>query len=211
MAKPQDKNSSTEPTNSADDFDWSKFAGEGVSIDDLAEARGLTPIYAAEKAYEGKWDPVTGYGIDVLLLDMVEGEDARPFILLETDRPTKSVTGNRLTGHKEIDVRAGELVLVPLSGNLQSNRDLILAIKNANKMTWMGFRVTGKQQVNKQPSAMWTFQVMLNKKKQRVREGAYLLASAVPAQLPGSSVPSDGTVIGPNGQPVRSIVGNAQA
>jgi hypothetical protein len=107
--------------------DLSAFMPQGYSADDLRIIGGLTPIYAPEAVAEGRFPPCAGFldRIEVLP-DVVQ--KARIYvpvmIRVVASHPTKGILGKKET-LEIVDVAEGEEILVPITGNLRTNKVLL--------------------------------------------------------------------------------------
>lgn len=113
-----------------DDFDFSKFMPEGYSANDLKIIGGLTPIYAAEQALAQGFPPVVGFLDRIEVLPEVK-QGAKTYVPLmirvKVTAATRGIIGKKDT-IDVVDIEPGQDVLVPISGNLRSNKVLLGAI-----------------------------------------------------------------------------------
>lgn len=128
-----DKNKDKTQTNlsmSGDDFDFSKYMPEGYSATDLKVIGGLTPIYAAEAALAQGFPPVVGFLDRIEVLPEVK-QGSKTYVPLmirvKVTAATKAIIGKG-DEIKTVDIEPGQDVLVPISGNLRSNKVLLGAI-----------------------------------------------------------------------------------
>lgn len=163
-------------------FDYSQYLPEGLDAKGLRATGGLTPIYAPDDALEKGFPPACGYldRIEVLpFVNQGKEKDGSPkgfypmMVRVCCTRPTKGVVGKG-ENRKSVDIAVGEDVLIPITGNLKTNKTL-LASSTDPKVHFFGiFRVTGTLKVNNQPSDMYTWDVMIHEKS-KIREGRYAL------------------------------------
>lgn len=156
---------------------FAQFMPEGYSASDNKKVGGLTPIYAAGPALEEKWPPVIGLMVGIDELDMgekLEGDQRhREFLLIESRVKTKAVTGNKIVGHKIVDIEPGMDVYVPMTGNIK-NIKTIRALLADPKHVYLGcFLVTGTMPSPK-GNDMWVIDTRINSKK-TPREGRFVL------------------------------------
>lgn len=179
----------------SNDLDLSKYVPDGFDLSDFDVVGGLRPVCPPEVNQD---NPVTGW--IVALLDMPkrksDGSEWRA-ILVQLTRPAKAKAGDDV-----VDVEAGKEILIPLSGSLKNNADLLNAAVDARKVTMGMFVVTGTMDIGK-PSDMWVYEVRLALKKQIAREGAFALYNKpVVALQNGFDV---GNITDRNGQPARLV------
>ena len=200
----------------AGDIDFSKFLPEGMDVGDLYKTGGLTPIMNPELAFE-KGAVVAGYidRIQVLPLQRAGTADEwQPLMILvrELTAPVACMAKDPKGDDTEVIVEKGKECLVPVTGNLKTNRELLTALMDRTQAHFAIFRVVGTMDVGR-ASPMWSFDIRLHPKtKQRV--GAYALPSQDdPSRL--FSKTKDGTgfvdnatgeVVGKDGKPVKSLV-----
>lgn len=181
------------------EIDLSKFLPEGFSLDDFESVGGLRPICPPELNAE---TPVIGWV--VALLDMPPRKsDNSPWqgLLINLVSTAQAQAGDEI-----ITVEAGKDIIIPVSGALKANSDLLSAAVNSHKVTCGIFHVTGQMDVGK-PSPMWTYDVRLAFKKQKAREGAAALYHRSPPALVSAPV-LRGEVLDSNGKPAAALVGN---
>jgi len=200
MAKTEEKKVAASAAGS--EFNWGQFRQfmpEGLDAKDFEKTGGLAPIYAPKAAHEGNFPPLVGYMIRTQLLPEVQqGKQVfiPEMILVEALAPTKAVIGNRREGQEEVDVKPGDLVVVPITGNLQVNEVLLAAADDPKEVHVCGLRVAGTRQVNDMPSPMWVWDMMLHPKA-LPRKGSHenLLRSNERPRLPnGEKYTRDGEI-----------------
>ena len=188
------------PASAVPAIDLAAFLPEGMDNEELVDTGGLRPIVQADTMME---HPVAGWLIAVL--DMPPREDKSPWraILVETTGATRAKVGE----DTNVPVEAGCEVLIPLSGNLANNSQLLDALADDASMSWGIFQTQGQVNVGK-PSPMWDIKVRLHPKP-KARTGKYL-RHTVEAQFAASRRPTQlgrGEVQDTNGKAVTSMVG----
>jgi hypothetical protein len=198
MAKTTSK-STTAATDVASEIDIKKFLPEGFDLSDFESVGGLRPICPPELNGE---TPVIG--IPYALLDMPprkSDKSAWQGILVHLLSTAQAQAGDEI-----VTVEKGKDIIIPVSGSLKANGDLLAAVVNTHKVTPAIFHVTGQMEVGK-PSPMWVYDVKLAFKKQVPREGAFALYHrSAPVLTPAETV-QRGEVLNANGQPVGRLVG----
>lgn len=214
MAKPitSTKNTETSSNNPAVDFDWmSAGLPADVDITKIQEVGGLTPIWSPQEAWEEKFPPVIGWADRVEKLPPVQmGRDLfiPRLVRVHLTAPTKGVIGKR-GARTVVELKAGDDILVPLTGNLENSRKLMAAVKDPRYVTIVGIKLTGQIPTG-QPSEMWTFSVGLTAHR-ILREGTrYVLPIEIPDELPASQVAA-GLPINSSGQAVNMVSGQARS
>lgn len=170
-----DKNVSNVSADSKNDFDFQSYLPEGWSAKELRKIDGLTPIYAPELALDHKWTPCVGFMDRIISIDF--GEDQkdnrfREFIVMQLTADTKGVRGDK-SNREVVDVKAGEDILMPMSGNIKNITVLRAALANNEKVYIGAFRVTGKLDTG-MPTPMWKIDSFLHPKSDK-RQGRFLL------------------------------------
>lgn len=136
------------------EFDWASVMPEDQKkkANLLADTGKLYPIYDMQVALNEKWSPVYGDMITIVPLSEVDGPDGKrtPLMILvqHTGAPTKAKLGTAKTGYETIDVRAGDLVMVPVGGNLTVNQEILRAAVDPINSYSAGFRCSGTSKVN---------------------------------------------------------------
>jgi hypothetical protein len=157
MANPE-KTTKTAPVANAaasDDFDITQYLPAGADPSKIKVTGGLTPIYRPEDAYNQKWPPVIGDMKCVEKLDAITDFDSF-MIRVVCVAPTKGISAD-----EPVDVPVGSEVLVPVSGNLRSNREILAAATNGTSYYRAGFKVTGQKEMGKGRSDMWVVKAKL--------------------------------------------------
>ena len=173
---------------SSDDEDLLQYLPEGMDLKDLHKTGGLTPTYSPKHALDGAFPRVAGYIDRIMVLPtMAQGKDDEftPVMILlrELVKPTKATVG-RDDDRQVVDVEAGKDILIPLTGNLKNNKELINALADQSKVYFCVAKVVGQQKVNNQPSKMWVWDLRICDKSQaKPREGIYALPAANAQQL----------------------------
>jgi hypothetical protein len=173
--------SAKKDTTKVEPFDYSAFVPEGMKLSDLTVVEHtLTPIYAAEQAFEEKWPPACGWTDRfVILPEQVKGkgDSARSHIpkmvQIYLEYPTKALKG---TGDDKLatDMKKGEAVLIPLNAQQLRNVEMLMAVADEKNSYYMIARVRGTIPVN-QPQDMWDWEITINKAAPRKREGKFAI------------------------------------
>ena len=179
-----------------------------VDITKIREVGGLTPIFSPQEAWEEKFPPIVGWADRIEELPPVQmGRDIfiPRLIRIQLTAPTKAVLGKR-GARQVVDLKAGDDILVPLTGNLENSRGLMAAIKDPRHVTLIGIKLTGHVPTG-QPSDMWTFSVGLTAHKM-AREGTRF---ALPFETPTPELPAGrvaaGQPVNQAGQSVNMVTG----
>lgn len=156
-AKQQNGNAPSAPT----EFDWSKFAPQGVKPENIVIYEGLTPIYAAERALEENWDPAVGwcYGTELLKTIRANTDSAyTPLVVrLQLTSPTKAQSGPP-DARKTVELKAGDDILIPVGASLRVQKKLENACIDPKQVYLLGFRVTGTMKSD-YPNDMYVIEV----------------------------------------------------
>lgn len=155
--------------------------GDGWDDAEFSEVGGLTPIYSPEFAFEEKYPPVVGriYSLEALPTIKAKrpGEkDYTPLMLnVLLAKNTKAVTGTK--GAREtIDAKAGEHILVPVTGNLRTIERLLGAGLDSDNIYKVVMYVEGQVSMNDVRSDMWKWNVKIsNVPEKRASDGAFAL------------------------------------
>jgi hypothetical protein len=162
----------------ATEFDYSSFVPEGMSVKDLTVVESsLTPIYGAQEAFDNNWPPVCGWtNCFVVLPEQRQGTTTAfipKAIKIVTEFPTKGIRGTK--DEREVcDVEKGKEILLMLSGQLLQNKELLAAVADEKNSYFVIARIRGSKDIG-QPQDMWDWEVLVNKKQPRKREGQFLL------------------------------------
>jgi hypothetical protein len=195
----------------SDDFDYSKYMPEGHDAKDLRKIGGLTPIYNGNFALDQKWPPCCGWLDRIERIEIADPNDPNPirdFMRVELTHPTKGVRGPRGANQEIVDLKAGEDILLPMSGNFKNVAVLRAALANPKEVFFGIFRAVGHMNTGK-PSDMVQFDQRISQKT-KPRDGRFALpANAVYApELQTTQVPVvPGQVYDANGKPVARVVG----
>lgn len=195
------KNKDTAVTPPAGDFDYSAFMPEGMSTKDLRATGGLTPIYAPEEALDNGFPPCGGWldRFEILPEVKVGKEIYIPkMIRVVCTNDTKGVQGTKDV-REVTKVEKGKDVLIPLTGNLSNNKDLLLAVSDPNNVHWAIFRVRGTKETG-QITPMWDWDVQLHSATKK-RDGRF----AIP--LGGTRIDAPSLTQAPNGETYNKVTG----
>lgn len=192
----------------ADDFDYSKYMPEGHDAKDLRKIGGLTPIYGGNFALAQNWPPCCGWLDRIERIEVGDPGDPNPireFIRIEVTVPTKGVRGARGDNQEVVDVKVGEDILLPVSGNFK-NIAVLRAALSSHKEVYFGiFRAIGMLNTGKASDMVKFDSRLSNKTKPRI--GRFELPqNAMYAPELQPSIPA-GQVMDANGQPVARVVG----
>jgi len=170
------KKNETQAAGTVGDFDYSAFVPAGGNAKDLRTIGGFTPIYAPEEALDDSFPPAGGYlrCFEILPAVKVGKEMYIPkMISMIVTNDTKGVRGPK-DAREVIDVPKTKRLLIPLTGNLLNNQELIDAVADPKNVHWAIFRVTGTQDTG-QPTPMFVWDVKLLDTLTIKREGEYAL------------------------------------
>jgi len=159
-------------------FDYSKYLPEGMKATDLTIVEStLVPIYSAQEAFEGGWEPACGW-LDrfVILPEQRKGtKDAfiPKAIKLIVEVPTKGLKGTK-DEREECDVVKGDELLVMINGQMLQNKELLAAVADEKNVYFATFRIKGTKDVDR-PSEMWDYEVQIAKGHPKKREGRFAI------------------------------------
>lgn len=180
--------------------DLKAFLPAGFEAADFDVVGGLRPIVSPDILFEGQ-QPLVGF--IVALLDMPPREDKSEWraLLVET-------TGNvsAKVGEDTVVIPAGKEILLPLSGSLKNNPDLLNAACDGSRVFLGIFSVKGQVDTGKQ-TPMWDFEVQLHKKT-IARTGKYSLHQHNSVGTIAPQIPAGG-MTDANGRSAGSMVGGA--
>jgi hypothetical protein len=149
------------------DINLTAFLPKGFDAKDFDVVGGLRPICPPESMTDPE-QPTAGFVVS--LLDMPDRKDGSKWSAFLVE-----LTGNASckVGDDIVVIPAGKEVLIPMSGKLKTNADLVSAAWDEN-LVYLGiFRVLGQVDVGKE-NPMWDFEVALH--KQTIpRTGKYAL------------------------------------
>lgn len=178
MASAKDKNK--EVVAAPDFFNYSDYLPAGVTKDDGRTIGGFTPIYAPDTAWEEKFPPAGGYLCHFQILPAVKkGKDIyipkmiKLIVKNAKGLPTKGVRGKG-DGKEVVDVPVDNALLIPLTGNLLNNEELLDAVADPNNVHYALFYIRGQVDTG-QITPMWDWHVQLFDKLTIKREGEYAL------------------------------------
>jgi hypothetical protein len=177
-------------------YDLAQFLPAGFSLDDFEKVGGLRPICPPEINAE---TPIVGYVFALLPMPKRKADNSDwdgLLVKLLSTAQAKTVEGEIVT------IEAGRDVIIPVSGALKNNQDLISAAVDPFLVTPAIFEVVGQLDTGKE-SKMWMYEVQLAFKKQVKRTGAFALYHK-PAEV--SSQPR-GQVVDRNGHEPGRLVG----
>lgn len=173
-----------------------------IASGDFVELRLERTIYKPEATGSAI---LQGFIIDLLDMPPIkQGKVERPWqaFLFRTTAPTKGVDreGN------VVDVGSDEEIIIP--STFQLHQGLSRFARHEDKMFEAAVLPKEKIDIGGGQS-MWTFRVALGKKTMK-REGGYVLGGKAEGEVKTLPAPvADGTVLGKDGKPVVSLVGNA--
>ena len=201
MAKTNAQQAAAAPK-SAKDFKLGASLPEGFSDDEFETIGSLRPICQPESMMD---HPVGGELI--ALLDMPPRKDKSQWkaFLIHLLAPTMARAGEDL-----VEVSAGEKVLVPVSGSLKTNTELLGAACDPHRIWIVKIQCVGQIDVGKQ-SDMWSFDVKRSKKT-LPRTGEYALSNFQPAGMLNPTANGEvqqlgkGDITDRNGHTVSSVV-----
>lgn len=171
-----------------------------INSGDFVELRLERTIYKPEATGAAI---LQGFIIDLLDMPPIkQGKTERPWqaLLFRTTAPTKGVDreGN------VVDVNVDEEVIIPAT--FQLVQGLSRFSRDPEKMFEAAVLPKDKIDIGG-GQTMWTYRVALGKKTMK-REGGYVLGGKPEGEVKALP-PGDGTVLGQDGKPVASLVGNA--
>lgn len=174
-------------------IDWNAILPQGVSKEDLRKTGALTPIYSPGEAFAGKWKAIMVYlvGIETLPTQNV----GTPFEFTpQMIRAVLRTAGKGMQGVGEskaaVDLVPGDDILIPITGSLKVNREIMLAATDPVRLFTAGFAVIRQEKVNEAPSPMWVWEAPIVGQFEE-RKGRYLQMGQ-PVQILGKT--GDGTV-----------------
>ena len=188
---------------------------------DFHKVGGLTPIYSPKEALAAGFPPA------IVWIDRTE---VLPAVNMGRDKQTgepivfypKMLRGCCVTatlacvgkrGQRQVvERKAGDDILIPLTGNLLNNKTLIAAAQHPTKVFLGAFALKGTIDIG-QPSELWDWDVRLHAKTM-LREGTrYALASSEKVvELPGEKVPAlPASQLGQVSQDKNMFTGQAKA
>lgn len=185
---------STEAPESGAAFDWAAFLPKDYKAEDLKQIGSLTPIYIPEMALEQGWNPVFGDIADIEYLPTQRAgkEDAwTPKMLRVVLRAaTKAMSGTK-DDRQVVDLEPGQDILVPVTGALEANKELLIRAVDPKHVTTAGFRVKGTKDVGR-ASPMHDWEVMVHPVLS-ARTGRFLLTQPPPpAEIVGHTRTGEG-------------------
>lgn len=172
--------------------DWTKLA-PGITEADIRKTGQLTAMYLPAEALTKKWPPIVVdlVGIETWATVVKNGKPWTPRQLrgvLVT--PAKAIGG---TGDaaQEVDLKPGDDILIPITGNLSVNKEILLAAAHEKLLFRAGFAVTGMQETKNGDMHVWEAPIL---GKPQQRSGRFLQIGQ-PTELPQmNGKTSDGTV-----------------
>jgi hypothetical protein len=130
-------------------FNPADYLPKGHDADKLKKTGGLTPMYKPDAAVQHGFPPAAGWinRIEVLPTQAVGTKDEFTPIciyLCDLEKPTKGVTGKE-PNSKIVDREAGDDLMVPVTGNLTNNKQLIQALTDLKHRYFAIFHCTGEK------------------------------------------------------------------
>lgn len=205
----------TQTAPNADKFDYSAYLPEGVELTDVYKTGGLTPIFSPEQAFTEEL-VVAGW-IDRIFSLPTQRENKEdeytPYMIMLREIHTDTMGTQKDTqgNNAPIEVKKGKDILIPITGNLKTNRELITAVMDPTQSHFGIFRVVGTMKLD-QPTPMWVWDCRLVTKT-RPRAGVFAAPGILdPTRLfaknkEGQTFNTDtGEVIDSDGKTVSKLV-----
>jgi hypothetical protein len=175
MANDKNKANDNLKAPSKPEYDFADFLPAGFDKEGLQDTGGLTPMYSTKEAFEQSWAPVGGM-IDriVRLPPVLKGKEwfvPHAALIRDIVKPTKGLHGTK-DNREVVDIAVGGEILIPITGNLETNKELIRALNDTESVHFGIFMVAGQQKVNNQITPMWVWKVQIHDRK-TPRKGEY--------------------------------------
>ena len=176
MAKDKNEVTKTDGPINLDDI-LGQFLPEGMKASDLEKTGGLIPVFNSKLAFEQKL--VLAGRIHILEVLPIDDED-KPRVMIKVcdiTTPCVGTQGNKLD-QKQIPVPKGGDLLLGLSGNLRTNKELIECLMDPEHVYFGVFAVTGQMPMKK-GNDMWVIDCRIARQERMKRAGTkYMLASS---------------------------------
>jgi hypothetical protein len=167
-----------------DFFNYDDYLPAGIKSDDGRNIGGFTPIYSPEDAW-ADGDKASQFPIVAgwlcyfeILPEKKRGKETfiPKMIKVIVEAATKGMSG---TGDAKlaVDVPKGKAVMIPLTGNLLYNQELLDAVADEKNVHFATFRLIGQVDTG-MPSPMWHWEVRLYDKATKIRSSDYALPAA---------------------------------
>lgn len=159
-------------------IDWSKYLPKDVDKSDLKKTGGLKPAYYPDEALTQGWDPIV-----VRLVGIKRLPEQRQGRRIWTPQlfhgvlrtPAKAMAGIR-DDRKVVDLKPGDDILIPITGSLKIDSDLIEAARHPTRLYTACFAVVGQDTISvpdvddPNPMFIWDARLVGSYEK---REGRY--------------------------------------
>lgn len=149
-------------------FDYAKFLPAELKglASELRTTGGLIPMYVPRLALDNKEEePVVGYLDRLVYLPTIEqGTESFTPLMAQIYLEAPFANARQKIGedqYEKVPLEKGDAIYVPVSSNLQYNKDFMLAACDREKATFVMVRVKGERKVNKMPSKMLEIDVVM--------------------------------------------------
>lgn len=212
-------NKNAAPAQNGAEFDWLKYVPQEYQgfTSQLEITGGLIPMWLPNTSLdiaEEKDVPVVGFLDRLVYLPTIERKNGDIFeplmaqVELAADFPYARTRNDG--GYTTVKKKAGELIYIPMSGNLKNNKDVMYALQNPEGATFMMMRVKGRQKTD-QPTPMTVIETVMifdnGRPKTKPRTGRLALPFTVNLTLDGNK---DGIAQLPSGAVVNAKTGEVQ-
>ena len=152
---------------------------EGMKASDLEKTGGLVPVFNSKLAFEKRL--VLAGRIHILEVLPIEDEKPRVVIkVCDITVPTVGTQGNKLN-QTQIEIPKGGDLLIGLSGNLKTNKELVECLMDVEHVYFGVFAVTGQMPMKK-GNDMWIVDCRIARQERMKRAGSKYMLSATYAK-----------------------------
>lgn len=139
----------------------------------MVKTGGLTPLFLPQLALEKKLVVIGTFHKLEMLPDFADGKKSLALKICDLEYDTIGTTGDK-TKREEVPIAKGGTILVPLTGNLKSNRELVEIITDVEHVYKFACSVTGTMPM-KGKNDMYVFDVRISLPAPQPRQGKYML------------------------------------